>query len=223
MTSTTTTRTGEGASPPITPTDSTTAATAPAKVDRPRKPKLKFLMYLAQGGRCHYCNCMMRYYATVKRHTQTPRDLATWEHITPVRRDNKTGKTRPDTPKYLTNPSNLVLACWECNNARGDMPLPDFIALLREQGKRLGIVASIKHLVDDHMPEPWQAQAFDEWMRGILNRPSTPADALNRLPPELAEVLLPDPAPPVAPVSPLVRLLREWSNRLSHVLRLGRT
>ena len=48
-----------------------------------------------------------------------PFNMATLDHIEPKAKGGK------------TNGGNLVLSCFPCNNARGDMPAEDFLRLIQ--------------------------------------------------------------------------------------------
>lgn len=162
-----------------------------------RRSELRRAMYVAQGGRCWYCNGMMRLYPTMTSYGTLPPDYPTFEHITPVRR--KDGKRiGPETPTHRTALNNQVLVCSACNQRRGVRPLTSFIGELRESGFTRGIVARIRHLVNDHRPAPWRADLFELYMLQALAHPRRPADTLKRLPGSLESAVLPDPAPPRA-------------------------
>lgn len=71
--------------------------------------------------RCFYCNIVVR--VLRKKRAPHPRDMATEDHLVPK---SKGGSDLLD---------NLVLACNECNNQRGDMPAESFLRLKLE-GRR---------------------------------------------------------------------------------------
>lgn len=68
-------------------------------------------VFRRDGGRCTWCG---RPVQRVRVHRGLPTDAATLDHLTPRAHG---GPLSPD---------NLVLACFACNNARGDMPAEDF-------------------------------------------------------------------------------------------------
>jgi hypothetical protein len=161
------------------------------------KAERRATLYRAQGGRCWYCDCVMTIIPPEPRHLPPPPNFGTFEHITPVRRNSKTHKIRPNTPVFLLSESNLVLVCQACNSRRGDQPLTAFIDYLRQSGKSFGIVSRIRHLVNDHIPTPKQASEFEWYMLQTLAHPRRPDDALKRLPQDLEAPLLPDPSQPI--------------------------
>jgi 5-methylcytosine-specific restriction endonuclease McrA len=63
-------------------------------------------MIARQNNKCHYCSCEMNHIA------KSPQ-LATVEHLV----------DKWSSPKHIRNddPSNLVAACFECNNSRGNV------------------------------------------------------------------------------------------------------
>lgn len=69
--------------------------------------------------RCVYCNRVVR--RLRKRFGPWPRDMATEDHIIP-----KSAGGGDDM-------GNLVLACIECNNERGDMPAADYMRRKHEE------------------------------------------------------------------------------------------
>ncbi len=84
---------------------------------RTKQAKLRKRIWRQQGGKCFYC----------PRHTYLPRrghaptkGMATLEHIVPLSR----GGARD--PK-----ENCVIACYACNQARGNMPIEQFLTALK--------------------------------------------------------------------------------------------
>lgn len=61
-------------------------------------------LIIRQGNKCHYCNCEMN-------HVKKSPQLATLEHLI----------DKWSSPKHrkIDDPSNLVAACFNCNNSRG--------------------------------------------------------------------------------------------------------
>lgn len=74
-------------------------------------------LWRKQNGRCHYCKTHM--VRTTKPHP----DAVTVDHIIP----KCDGGTRQE--------SNILGACWTCNNARGSMPYAAFCALIATRGR----------------------------------------------------------------------------------------
>lgn len=64
-------------------------------------------MFEAQSGLCHWCKRTMLLYLPNGGKVPT-NDYATFEHLHPARAGGKWTR------------QNIVLACWECNKARGD-------------------------------------------------------------------------------------------------------
>jgi 5-methylcytosine-specific restriction endonuclease McrA len=67
--------------------------------------------WAAQGGRCAYCQAPMG--VTLGRPGAGD---ATWDHVVPRSRGGTSAAT------------NLVLACWACNSAKGSMTQDEFLA-----------------------------------------------------------------------------------------------
>ena len=68
------------------------------------------------GRRCQHCTRRVRI-VKLKSGQRQPKDQATEDHITP--------KCEGGTDEM----SNLLLACFDCNNTRGNMPLAAFRAI----------------------------------------------------------------------------------------------
>lgn len=83
------------------------------------RPVLKQL-WDRQKGECHYCGILM-----TKGVLHNP-DRITSDHVIPK---SKGGKN---------DISNLVGACWVCNNARGTLDCEHFSAFVKKNGRPLG-------------------------------------------------------------------------------------
>lgn len=80
--------------------------------------KLKAFLHKRQGGLCCYCGCATILHPPPWPHgTQPPHDFATLEHL---RRKSEGGTNHPD---------NVAIACWQCNNDRGEMSWVEFKTL----------------------------------------------------------------------------------------------
>jgi 5-methylcytosine-specific restriction endonuclease McrA len=75
-----------------------------ARKYRQRMKRRRERLYLAQNGRCAYCGCLMD---LVQREPPKPNE-ATFDHVIPKSRGGR----------GLTD--NTVLACRECNRAKGN-------------------------------------------------------------------------------------------------------
>lgn len=85
-----------------------------------RRWKLRAAMMLEQSGLCFYCDRLMAIYHGDPK--PTPDDAATFDHIIPMSVD----------PNLKRSRGNLVLACYECNNQRGDMAADAFLIMKRK-------------------------------------------------------------------------------------------
>lgn len=84
--------------------------------------KLKAALFRVQGGRCCYCGRAVELAPEPWGMGEAPPDsFATLEHL---RRKVDGGRLSPD---------NVALACWPCNNQRGDLSWVEF-ATLRQSG-----------------------------------------------------------------------------------------
>lgn len=189
----------------------------PAFMQLPREQK-RLLMYLGQSGECWYCGCPMAFYPLDPHAPAPPDNYTTVEHITPMHYGSRNRRSKVE----LNKPFNKLLACQRCNHRRGDRPLTTFIGELRELGFTRGIVARIRHLVDDHRPAPWQASEFEWYMIQALAHPRRPGDSLKRLPSQLEVALLPEPTTPIVPLPPPVQRLSRWRRLWQVIQQLGR-
>lgn len=79
----------------------------------PRSKKSKLLRLLAaQGGRCYYCD------SALCRGAQHPKAQPTLDHRVPPGRGGSNAI------------ENLVAACFDCNQRKGDMTGDEFLAML---------------------------------------------------------------------------------------------
>jgi 5-methylcytosine-specific restriction endonuclease McrA len=69
-----------------------------------------------EGGKCFYCDQPVRMWWNGR---ATPRDGATIDHIIPKSR------------RGILAEGNVVLACFACNTARGDIPAVDYLFMAR--------------------------------------------------------------------------------------------
>lgn len=83
-----------------------------AKTNKLRNKKLR--IYARDNGHCHYCATMCRPFSNSN--GKQPKDAATLDHV----QTRATGGCNAD--------SNLVLACFACNNARSCVPYSIFMA-----------------------------------------------------------------------------------------------
>ncbi|WP_188052254.1 HNH endonuclease [Aureimonas fodinaquatilis] len=76
-----------------------------------RKIKREHL-WQVQAGRCFYCDCEM-----AKSQKKRKPNTATFDHIVPKSAGGK------------HEAGNILLACYECNSAKADMPASEFLKL----------------------------------------------------------------------------------------------
>jgi 5-methylcytosine-specific restriction endonuclease McrA len=77
------------------------------------RQKRRLRLAKAQKKRCYYCGCRMTF--RISHNGALPPTAATFEHIIPV---SQGGSSHSD---------NLVIACFSCNNARGDRDARDMM------------------------------------------------------------------------------------------------
>lgn len=82
------------------------------------RAKLKAFLHQRQHGACCYCGCLTFLHPKPWRLGDSPpADFATLEHL---RRKADGGTNHPD---------NVAIACWQCNNERGDLTWVEFKTL----------------------------------------------------------------------------------------------
>lgn len=87
-----------------------------------RKRSLLIRLHGREGGRCFYCDKHVNLHTIGSCSTRWPDpNAATLDHFIPRSRG---GRNSFD---------NMVLACFSCNNARGDMSALDFLAHLQQE------------------------------------------------------------------------------------------
>ena len=82
-----------------------------------QEAKLRDLLFQRQGGYCHYCGKMMRAMPKFQNGPISKRTV-TLEHLLPRSRGG------------ITSVENCVAVHRECNEARGNMPLEQWDAIL---------------------------------------------------------------------------------------------
>jgi len=76
-----------------------------------RRAKYRVFLYMKQGMLCHYCKCKM-YITRIGHGERQPENLATFEHLI----DDWSSTEGKDNSL-----SNIVLACFKCNNSRNSV------------------------------------------------------------------------------------------------------
>ena len=82
---------------------------------RGRRKAIRRVLFERQGGRCHWCDCVLAPYR-VRPGAVVPDDVETIDHLVPLAHCR-------DHPER-NNLANLVLACARCNRARPLQPVP---------------------------------------------------------------------------------------------------
>jgi 5-methylcytosine-specific restriction endonuclease McrA len=88
-----------------------------------RKAATLQLVFERDGKRCQHCGIPVR--RLHRKCAPFPADMATVDHVIPKSQDG------------TDDPSNLILSCKRCNDARRDIPLEAFRRRLANNGGRL--------------------------------------------------------------------------------------